>query len=183
MTALTKRCPYCAEEILLAAIKCKHCQSDVPASEASEASEEAEHAPPPIGSPDGNAVLSSLAEQPRPASVLQRPVSPWVVVAFLAVLVVLFFGNFHVVSGKSGTTIVRRESFGYSEAFINVDAITSMPWMAAKARYPLGCRVLQREGIIESDEAFRARVERETRERMEKAMREAQEQTRRLLGR
>lgn len=25
----TKRCPYCAEEILIAAIKCKHCQSQL----------------------------------------------------------------------------------------------------------------------------------------------------------
>lgn len=26
----TKRCPFCAEEILAAAIKCKHCRSDLP---------------------------------------------------------------------------------------------------------------------------------------------------------
>ncbi len=28
-TTETKRCPYCAEEILAAAVKCKHCGSDV----------------------------------------------------------------------------------------------------------------------------------------------------------
>jgi len=26
----TKKCPFCAEEILLNAIKCKHCKSDIP---------------------------------------------------------------------------------------------------------------------------------------------------------
>jgi hypothetical protein len=29
--AATKACPFCAEQILLAAIKCKHCGSDLPA--------------------------------------------------------------------------------------------------------------------------------------------------------
>jgi hypothetical protein len=28
-TAATKKCPYCAEEVLLAAIKCKHCGSSI----------------------------------------------------------------------------------------------------------------------------------------------------------
>jgi len=159
MAELTKRCPYCAEEILLAAIRCKHCQSDL------------------VGQ------VQSARDLPQERSVLQRPVSPWVLVGIFAILVALFFGNFHIVSGKSGTTVVRRESFGYSEAFINVDAITGMPWLAAKGRYPLGCRVLQREGLIESDEAFRDRIEQESRDWVEKAMREAEEQTRRLFGR
>lgn len=30
----TRRCPFCAEEILLAAVKCKHCGSDLQASAA-----------------------------------------------------------------------------------------------------------------------------------------------------
>ncbi|WP_232109216.1 superinfection immunity protein [Pseudomonas poae] len=28
----TKACPYCAEEVLVAAVKCKHCGSEIPAS-------------------------------------------------------------------------------------------------------------------------------------------------------
>ncbi|OGV85807.1 MAG: hypothetical protein A3K19_33705 [Lentisphaerae bacterium RIFOXYB12_FULL_65_16] len=31
MSSETKRCPFCAEEILAAALKCKHCKSDLPA--------------------------------------------------------------------------------------------------------------------------------------------------------
>ena len=31
----TKACPFCAEEILVAAIKCKHCGSDIPQTSAS----------------------------------------------------------------------------------------------------------------------------------------------------
>jgi len=31
-TRETRACPFCAEEILLAAIKCKHCGSDIPVS-------------------------------------------------------------------------------------------------------------------------------------------------------
>jgi hypothetical protein len=78
-------------------------------------------------------------------------------VVFLAVL---FLGTCHIVTGGGGgPKIVRRNSFGFSEIFIDVGAITGMPWIAAKWRFPIGCEVLEREGIIESDDSRQKRIE------------------------
>ena len=51
-----------------------------------------------------------------------------------------------------------------------MDKITGMPWLAAKAKYPIGCRVLAKEGYIETDKEFHERVERE----MDAELKEAQ---------
>lgn len=66
-------------------------------------------------------------------------------------LVCYVVGNNHFITGKEvGFTVVPRDSFGFSEAFINVDAITGMPWLAARIQHPIACRVLQRELIIQA---------------------------------
>lgn len=91
--------------------------------------------------------------------------------------VLLMLGNFHFINGKNiGFTVAKRASFGFSEMFINVDQITGMPYIAARTQYPLGCQVLARIGVIESDEAFQARVRMEEQAEMHKAMQEAQQQ-------
>jgi hypothetical protein len=64
-----------------------------------------------------------------------------------------------ITGGSGGPKLVSRNSFGFSEIFIDVDAITGMPWVSAKSRFPIGCRILQREGIIETDDAFEKRIE------------------------
>jgi hypothetical protein len=76
------------------------------------------------------------------------------------ILVVVGLGFVHIITGSSLSAphIVRKGTFGYSETFINIDRITGMPWVFAKSKYPVGCRVLQDKGHIESDEAFERRV-------------------------
>lgn len=87
--------------------------------------------------------------------------TPIIIAILLVALVLTFFASFHVIKGGNvGISVTTRQSFGFSEAFIDVDEITGMPWIAAKARFPLGCAVLQREGIIESDAQRRERINR-----------------------
>ena len=83
----------------------------------------------------------------------------------LAAAVVLFvsLGFMHVITGSNleNPRIVAKGSFGYAETFINIDKITGMPWVFAKSKYPIGCKVLQDEGHIETDEAFERRIKRQ----------------------
>jgi len=83
----------------------------------------------------------------------------------LAAAAVLFvsLGFVHVITGSNleAPRIVAKGSFGYSETFINIDRITGMPWVFAKSKYPIGCRVLQDKGHIESDVAFERRIKRQ----------------------
>lgn len=85
-----------------------------------------------------------------------------VLLAVIAVIVV-GLGFVHVISGSNlpSRRIVRKGSFGYVETFINIDKITGMPWVFAKSKYPIGCKVLQEKGHIESDEAFERRIKRQ----------------------
>ncbi len=93
----------------------------------------------------------------------QENIWPKIVAAVLlvaAILIVAGFGFIHVINGSSLSVpyVVNKNSFGYSETFINIDKITGMPWVFAKLKYPIGCKVLQDRGHIESNEAFELRV-------------------------
>ena len=99
-----------------------------------------------------------------------------VIIIFLIVLAVIFFGNVHIIGGRNLELprIVMKESFGFSETFIKIETITSMPWIAAKSRYPLSCAVLQREHLIESDKEMDERIQKEMKEEIDKAQKESQ---------
>lgn len=96
----------------------------------------------------------------------------------LGLLIVIGFGFIHVITGSNLSIphIALKESFGYSETFINVDKITGMPWVAAQSKYPIGCKVLQEKGYIESDEAFQRRVKKGFEKELEKAQEEFQKE-------
>ena len=97
-------------------------------------------------------------------------------IAFLIILVLaiaaIFFGSVHIITGGSldSPRIVHKESFGFSETFVNIDTITHMPWIAAESRYPLSCAVLKREGLIQSDEEFRQRRDKEMKDEIQKQL-------------
>jgi tetratricopeptide (TPR) repeat protein len=78
-------------------------------------------------------------------------------------LLVAALGFVHIITGVESpfelpVDIVRRESFGYRETFINAKAIEALPYTAAKIKYPLGCEVLQRRGYLPSGHSFEART-------------------------
>ena len=128
---------------------------------------------------DHGAAVSSL-HKPSESTPSKR-VSHYLLTGMVVGLVI-FFGNFHVITGgRVGPQITPRESFGFSEIFINVDRITGMPWISAKSQNPLGCRILAREGIIESDREFRERTNREVQREIDKAMENAQEEYEKIL--
>jgi hypothetical protein len=149
-----RRCPYCKEEIHPSAIKCKHCGTDlVPTSHSAPA--------PEAGNPFMAVFRSAI---------------------ILAIGVLVFTASFHIITGEAvGIRIRPRTSFGFGEFIINVDAITGMPYFSAKTRFPIGCKILQREGLIETEEQFERRVEAETKRKLEEAQREAEAEIRKAM--
>jgi len=92
---------------------------------------------------------------------MKRPkIAAAVVLLVATMIIVAGFGFLHVINGSSLSVphVVLKSSFGYSDTFINIDKITGMPWVFAKLKYPIGCKVLQDSKYIESDEAFELRV-------------------------
>ena len=102
--------------------------------------------------------------------------NPLILISLLLFLLVIFLTNFHIITGTSKSLrIVMRDSMSFSEFTIDVNEITGMPWIAAKSRFPIGCKILQREGLIESDEEFRKRSQDEALKRYDKTLKEIEE--------
>jgi Flp pilus assembly protein TadD len=90
-----------------------------------------------------------------------------------AVLATIALGFIHVIVGVEGPynlpfDIVRRESFGYREVLVDAGKIRTLPYVAAKTRYPLGCQVLQLKGYLPSSPTFETQMVHELREAMDR---------------
>ena len=86
-----------------------------------------------------------------------------VTLCIAAALVIITFGFIHIITGVVSPyglpfDVVLKDSFGYRETFVNADKITALPYLAAKKKYPIGCRVLQRENYMESGTVFETRT-------------------------
>lgn len=89
------------------------------------------------------------------------------VVGVVLAMALAFFGTYHVVeSSEQGWLLVKKVHFTWSETFVSLDAITGQPLIAAKSKYPLAIKALQRDGIIETDEQMQERVQKELEEKM-----------------
>jgi hypothetical protein len=119
----------------------------------------------------------AAARVAREAHLPTKPKSRSFAIRALILLVVgvgLFVTNFHIISGSniSGLKIVKRLSFGFSEFLINVDEISGLPYISVASKYPLGVKILQREKILESDDARAIRIQ----HKVEKEIQELLEQ-------
>ncbi|NCO40404.1 MAG: hypothetical protein COZ06_18185 [Armatimonadetes bacterium CG_4_10_14_3_um_filter_66_18] len=101
----------------------------------------------------------------------------------VAGFLLLFCCKYHVVqSSENGTDFVPKVNFTLSETFVSMDAITGMPFVQARSRWPLAVKALQAEGMLESDEDFEARIQAELDAKMAESKREAQAEFDRIMG-
>jgi len=100
-----------------------------------------------------------------------------VTLSVAAGLVFIGFGFIHVITGVISTLdlpfelpfdVVRKESFGYRETFVDAGKIRALPYLAAKIRYPLGCKALQRAGHMEFGKVFETRMMNDLKQAMKK---------------
>lgn len=87
-------------------------------------------------------------------------------------LIVIGFGFIHMITGVVSPynlpfDIVLKESFGYSETFVDAEKIKALPYEAAKIKYPLGCKALQRNNYMDFGDGFEARMTRRLRENLD----------------
>ena len=131
-------------------------------------------------SPARKKPLTEAKEQPIKSNILLFRVIAYVSLLFFVAVVLL--GNFHIISGSTvGTKMVTKFSFGFSETFINTDMIGGMPWIAAKSQYPLSVKILQREGVFETDDARDQRIKSEVDSKSKEALKQYQESVDRIM--
>lgn len=97
-----------------------------------------------------------------------------------AVLAVVGLGFLHILVGVTNPyglpfDIVPRESFGYRELVVDLRHIQSLPYTAAKSKYPLSLGALQRGGYLPDDFRFEARMLARQRESISQWQREFEE--------
>ena len=96
---------------------------------------------------------------------------PWGKLLGLTALAAVGFSSFYHLVWMNGLPVpVRRISVSLSEPMSDIQAISSMPWIAATSQYPLTVRALQEAGYLESDTARKARIEGEFQAEMDAQM-------------
>jgi tetratricopeptide (TPR) repeat protein len=78
-----------------------------------------------------------------------------------AAMILVAFGFVHVITGVVSPLglpfdLAWKESFGYRETLVDAETIQALPYLAAKIRYPLGCKALQRRDYLPSGREFEA---------------------------
>jgi len=162
-----RHCPSCGAALRVDAVYCPKCEPEM--------------APRDVKLPEHLTARADARPSPPPRS---HGTLITLVALFLLALVYLY-ATVHVVATRQGTVFVRKVSWSFGETFVNLDAIQGTPYLVAKARWPLAVAALQRDGYLETEEQFQARVKREVEAEMQRAAEEQQrqlDQTMRALG-
>ena len=96
------------------------------------------------------------------------------IIAGLLFALMLFCGNFHIITGEGFIVkIIRKQSFTIEETFINVDKISRMPYYVALMKYPISVRALQDNKLIMTDEEIKQQNLKKLEKQFEQNMRDA----------
>lgn len=173
-------CPKCGRAMASGRMLCEAC---APAPSAPVAT--LELAPNLIQCPDcGREVSARAGACPQCGAPIaptgRQPASPanmrqLILVGAFVLAIVLALGNFHIVRGGSvGVAFVPKAAFTFRETFPVMEEITGVPYITAVSRYPLAVTAMQRNGMLESNDARNDRVRGEI-------QREAEAETQRLM--
>ena len=159
-------CPECGNLCAQDAVACPRCGKSYPAQSV----------------PDEE---QFAAEEEKQSELRPQRGSDWqnwlILCLFIIVVAGWLLGHYHVVQSDDGTRLVPKVHWTLSETFVDIDAITGQPAITASARYPLTIKALQRDGILESDEAREERLRQETKAEMERIRRESEEEAARYM--
>lgn len=90
---------------------------------------------------------------------------PIILVGVSIVGVILFLGNYHIVS-DTREVFIKRPYFGFNDTVKSIDACTEVPYFIAMSKHQSLCEALQKAGYLETDEARKERINKEIEEEM-----------------
>lgn len=87
--------------------------------------------------------------------ILQIPASKsvlfvWVWITVIIAALAVVFGNVHIVTGEPfrSLQLVQRVSFGYSDIYVDADALSALPPYLGFAQSPMAYLALYRDGLL-----------------------------------
>ena len=105
----------------------------------------------------------------------------WMKVVIVAVSLFIAYGTVRVYTGGSiGFKITTKNSFSFTDTFINLDDILGKPNFVFSSEHPAVKKQLQEMGVIETDEQMRKRIEADLETQQAKAMEDYQQQMKKL---
>jgi hypothetical protein len=144
-------CPACGKESPANATLCHHCNLSF--------------------RPEPSSAGDAPSEPSAPRTSRSLSTQQWIAIGVVvSVVLVGLLGSLHVVEYQNGVSLIPKVHWTLAETFVSLDAITGMPWIAARTRWPLACKALQKAGMLESDEAFEQRIQEETERKIREEM-------------